>query len=86
MLASAFSGTPVGSVAEAETPARSRWGAGVAWGDLLGPISTEERAVLLSMQPSKVPGLSGMKMAAVQYLPIWMQDWRITLLEATIIE
>ena len=85
-LASAFSGTPVGSVAEAETPARSGWGAGLAWGDLLGPISTEERAVLLSMQPSKAPGLSGMKMAAVQYLPIWMQDWCITLLEATIIK
>ena len=73
-LASAFSGTPVATAAELESPDRERWGQGVDWGDLFGPITPEERKVLLSMQPNKAPGLSGMKMAALQYMPAWMQD------------
>jgi hypothetical protein len=85
LLASAFSGTPVETLEEAQHPDRRRWGHGVAWEGIFGLITEEERKTLLRMQPSKAPGPSGFKMAALQYFPVWVQEWAVALLEAIII-
>ena len=85
LLASAFSGRPVQTRAEAEDPGRPRWGSGAEWGHPLGRVTPEERKVILSMQPGKSPGGSGMKMACLQYFPEWMQDLTVLAVDALLL-